>query len=228
MSDPLPPGYVRLTCGDPALDLVCLLGPEPPQLSGGVGGWSVVARPREVGMTVWEGSEPYTLSLSLMLDRFAEGRSIEAKLRQLTRVGRGDRESPPGTLRVRGLPLPDVRWFIETIDYGEPIRRTTDAARVRQPLVLQLREFVSPEFLRRRRKPFGKSSSKTTIIRAQEGDTAAKIAKRRRLKSWTVLRKLNKKVVKKANQKIKQGTKLRVPAVKPQKPSGKDKDDKKR
>src|SRR4051812_24965735 len=90
----IPWGHVRLSCGDPALRLVALLGPEAPTISAGLGGWTVIARPRDVGMTIWEGVEPYQLSLSLMLDGWTRRRSQEDGIRALTRVARGDRTSP--------------------------------------------------------------------------------------------------------------------------------------
>lgn len=209
----LPRGYVRLSCGDPALSLVALLGAEAPSLSGGFGGWEVIGRPRAVGMTIWDGVEPYQLTLSLMLDGYATGRSQESSLRALSRVARGDDESPPGVLGVEGIPLPAERWVIEGIDFGDPISRVEDGARIRQALTLTLREYVPPSYLTRRGSPSA-SSSKVVIVRAQKGDTPAKIAKRRRLKSWTVLRDLNRSIVTKANQKLKTGTKLRVPSSK--------------
>lgn len=210
----LPPGYVRLTCGDPSFVLVALLGEEAPTLTGGVGGWSVIARPRDVGMTVWEGIEPVALSLSLMLDGFAAGRSQEPALRGLLRVARGDRESPPGVIGIEGIPsLPSREWVIEGIDFGDPIRRVSDMHRTRQPLTLSLREFVRPDYLSRP-KSTSKTSSKSTILMAQRGDTAARIAKRRRLKSWTVLRKLNRGIIVKANQTIPAGTPILVPVTK--------------
>jgi hypothetical protein len=213
---PVAPGYVRLTCGDPAFALVTLLGEEAPQLSGGFGGWNVIGRPRDVGMTVWDGVEPYQLTLPLMLDAFADNRSQEGIIRRLTAVARGDRESPPGVLTVEGLPSlspPSRQWVIEGLDFGDPIRRVSDMHRTRQPLTLTLREYVGPEYLRRR-KTTSRTSSKSIIVIAGQGDTAAKIAKRRRLKSWTVLRKLNRGIILKANQKLKPGTPILVPVTK--------------
>jgi hypothetical protein len=206
-------GYVRLTCGDPAFVLVALLGEESPTVTGG-GGWSVIARPRDVGMTVWEGIEPCTLALSLMLDGFADRHSQEPALRGLFRVARGDRESPPGIVTVEGIPsLPAREWVIDSIDFGEAIRRVSDMHRTRQQLTLSLREYVRPEYLSRK-KPTSHTSSKSIVLIAQKGDTAAKIAKRRRLKSWTVLRNLNRGVILKANQTIPTGTPVLVPVTK--------------
>jgi hypothetical protein len=209
-----PPGYVRLACTDPSFALVALLGEESPAVSGGVGGWSVVARPRGVGMTVWEGVEPCQLTVSLMLDGYAAGRSQEPALRGLLAVARGDSESPPGILSILGIPsLPADEWIVEGIDFGDAIRRTSDMHRTRQQLTLTLREFVPPEYLSIK-KSTSKSSSKSIILTAVKGDTAAKIAKRRRLKSWTILRSMNPGIIVKANAAIKAGTPILVPMTK--------------
>jgi hypothetical protein len=139
----VPPGWVRLTCDDPAADLTLLLGPEPVRITGGLGGWAVTGRPRQVAMTTWEGTEPFQVQLSVMLDGHAAGRSVEPTLRKLVAVARGDDESPPGVLGVAGLPLPADDWVLEGVDFGDPILRR-DGSRVRQPLNLTLREYVPP------------------------------------------------------------------------------------
>lgn len=208
----IPPGYVRLTCGDPQFADVVLLGPEPYTVTGGLGGWEVIGRPRDVGMTIWDGVDPYGLSLSLMFDGWREGIKQERTIRALMRVARGDRESPPGVLRVEGIPIPAQLWVIEGIEFGDPIR-APHGYRWRQALTLNLREYIPPTYLRRRKSPQS-SSTKTIIVQAKHGDTPAKIAKRRRLKSWTVIRDLNRKTIKTANQALKPGQKVRVPSTK--------------
>jgi hypothetical protein len=229
----IPPGHVRLRCGDPAFALLALLGPDAPRISGGIGGWSVVERPHAVGMTLWGGVEPYQLELSLMLDGWAARQSQDAAVQGLLKVARGDNDSPPGVLAVEGIVIPASLWVIENIDFGDPILATggesvvsswarqgprhaaTPGARLRQPLALTLREYVPPTVLRRKRSAYG-SSTKYVVVRAIRGDTPAKLAKRRRLKSWTVIRDANRALKLKANTKLKVGQKLRVPATKPQ------------
>jgi hypothetical protein len=219
----IPRGYVRLSCGDPALEgLLVLLGPDAPRVTGGVGGWEAVARPRSVGMTIWDGIEPFAMDLSLMFDNYAafandpHTGSEEANLRALMRVARGDGESPPGVLLVEGLAmLPTDLWVINGMDYGDPIL-DYQGGRVRQPLTLNLMEYVPPTYLHKVPKASA-SSTKWIVIRARQGDTPAKIAKRRKLKGWTVIRDLNKSIpVRKANQSLAHGTRIRVPAPRAQ------------
>jgi hypothetical protein len=214
LSGPVPPGYVRVTCTDPAFVLVGLMADDLPNLSAGAGGWNLIERPREVSMTVWGGVEPFQFTLPLLLDGFASGRSQEPALRGLARVARGDRESPPGIVQLDGIPsLPAREWVIEGIDYGDYIRRTNDLHRTRAHVTLTLREYVPPEYVQRRRSVMA-SSSKVVIIQANTGDTLARIAKRRKIKSWTVLWDLNQALQRKANATLKKGTQVRVPSTK--------------
>ncbi len=214
LSGPVPPGYVRVTCTDPAFVMVGLMAEDLSNLTAGAGGWNLIERPREVSMTVWGGVEPFQMTLPLVLDGFASGRSQEPALRGLARVARGDRESPPGIVQLEGIPsLPTREWVIEGIDYGDYIRRTNDLHRTRVHVTLTLREYVPPEYVQRRRSPTA-SSSKVIIIKAGTGDTLAKIAKRRKIKSWTVLWDLNQNLQRKANATLKKGTQVRVPSTK--------------
>lgn len=204
------PGWVRLQCDDPPLDLTVLLGEGSPRLSNGVGGWEVTARPRQVGMTTWAGVEPFQLELPLMFDGWRAGTGQERRLRRLVRVARGDDESPPGVISIDGLILPADEWIIENIDYDEALRSPDSMKRLRQPLTLTLREFVPPKYLQLRKKALQGAKGKTRIIHARTGDTPAKIARRERC-TWKDVRELNAGIVRKANQTIPKGTKVRVP-----------------
>jgi hypothetical protein len=209
----VPSGYVRLACDDPALNLIVLLGEQPPRITGGVGGWDVTGRPRQVGMTTWQGVEPFELELALLFDGFTIDRSQESSLRRLMRVARGDDESPPGIVTLDGLPLlPADEWVIASLDYGEAILRTSDMRRLRQPVTITLREYVPPEYKQLRRRALQGSKGKTKIVTCKRGDTPAKVARRVHCK-WTQIRDLNRANVRKANQALKQGTKLRVPVA---------------
>jgi hypothetical protein len=191
----LPPNYVRVTCDDPKLNVVALLGEEPARLTGGFGGWEVSARPRQVGMTTWTGVEPLQLELSLLLDGWASATSQENAISDIVTCARGDDNSPPGI-----------------VELGDVIVDPASRERLRQALALTLREYVPPEYLQQRRRAVLGSKGKTRVVTARQGDTPAKIARRLHCK-WTDLRELNSTVVKKANQALKKGAKLRAPVV---------------
>jgi hypothetical protein len=216
------PGYVRLFCDDPPLDLTTLLGDTAPKITGGFGGWEVTGRPQQIGMTTWQGTDPLGLELSLMLDGFATNTSVEPPLRAILAVARGDDESPSGIVRLQGLPMPienraGLPWVIENIDFGDPILRPDDGHRIRQPLTLTLREFVPPTYLQLRKSALKGSKGKTKVITAKKGDTPAGLARRQRC-AWTEIRELNLTATRprppwKANTALPVGTKVRVPVA---------------
>ena len=223
--DPKPvPGRVRVTCSDPDLKLEGWLGPESPRISGGFGGWDVIERPRQVGMVVYNGSEPWELSFTMIWDgRLWSGPhmmphtpraiSVEARLRHLLAVVRGDNESHPGIVRVFGIPsLPARRWVIRDIQFGDAIRRYDDMHRVRIQIDFTLLQYVPPHFERLVKRPFGQDRGKTVVIRTKKHDTPHRVAKRSHCR-WTEIRRLNPGKVRTANQKLRVGTKLRVPAM---------------
>jgi hypothetical protein len=215
---PVPWGYVRLTCSDPGMDVVARLGANSPHYSAGFGGWEITARPRQVGMTTWQGTEPLAMELDLIFDGFGTGQdntgapthtSQEDALKALYAVARGDDESPPGIVYVNGIPTAVDEWVVEALDIGDAIL-DDDGSRVRQGITVTLREWVPPTFLQLRKGALAKSKGKTKVITVKKGDTPAIIARREHCK-WTDIRALNKRVVTKANQNLKDGSKLRVP-----------------
>jgi len=213
----VPAGYVRLTCDDPPLDLTALMGETTPHYTGGFGGWEITQRPRQVGMTIWQGTEPLSVELELILDGYSgqpapDYKSQEPTLRQLYAVARGDDESPPGVVRVQGVPLIVQRWVIESLELGDAILRQTDGSRVRQQVTLTLREYVPPSYLQLRKGALQGAKGKTKTITVKRGDTPASIARKQRCK-WTEIRSLNIGVVTKANQNLKDGSKIRVPVA---------------
>lgn len=210
-SSRVPPGYVRLTCDDPPLDVYALLGEGSPHYTGGFGGWEITARPRQKGMTIWQGTEPLALELPLMLDGFATQSSQEPVLGKLYAVARGDDESPPGVVRVQGIPLAASRWVIESLELGDAIL-SSSGERLRQALTLTLREYVPPSYLQLRRGALKGAKGKTKTVTVKKGDTPTSIARRQRCK-WTDLRDLNVGVITKANQNLKDGSKVRVPVA---------------
>jgi hypothetical protein len=235
------PGWVKLYCANPYMSMICLLGPDTPKITAGGGGWEVTPRPRQIGMTTWNGVEPYQYQFSILLDGGTLGfkerasldkgygihnwKSQEPAMRSLMAVWRGDGDSRPGIVVVEGLPdVPVRRWVIEDLDIADDAeRRDSDMDRVRVVVTLTLREYQPPTYKKLMRHalqgPVGPRGlgGKTVVIKVKGGrgwdDTPAKIAKRRGCK-WTDIRKLNPSKVKKANQKLKNGTKLRVPVMK--------------
>jgi hypothetical protein len=218
------PGRVRITCGDPDLRIDGWLGPDSPKYTGGFGGWNITPRPRQVGMVTFDGIEPITLEFQMLWDGIVgPGRhrrprehpeSVEPYLRDLLAVVRGDSESEPGIIRIEGIPsLPAKRWVITNIEFGDAIRRVSDMHRTRLMMTFSVLEYRPPHYKRLRRRAFGKDLGKTVTHTVRSGETPHIIARRRHC-SWTDIRRLNQSIVRSANQKLKRGTRLRVPARK--------------
>src|SRR5690606_10220798 len=86
----------------------------------------------------------------------SEGRSVEDECRTLEKMAGLDRGDPePPLLIVEGILPHDYsrasgnRWVIETIEWGDAIRRMSNGQRVRQELVLTLMEHTGDDVLAR-------------------------------------------------------------------------------
>lgn len=212
-----PVGYVELRSERGDLHLVARLGEDSPELSGGVGGWEAVNRPGRRPLTVWRGvTEPLKIDIPLLLDDFAADGSVESPCRVLERMGGLDRNDPePPTLVVEGaLPHDESRaksnrWVIDSLEWGDSLRRSSDGHRTRQAVKVTLMLFVEADKLTGLKKAPKRGGR---FVRARAGDTFEKIAKRElgsgRL--GTKLARLNGK--RSADTKIKTGTQVKLPS----------------
>lgn len=204
---------VQLRCGNPALNLVVYLGPDPPTISGGFGGWEVTQRPRAVGMTTWAGVPPFELTLNVLLGWQRMDHVVETEIQQLIDVARGTTNHVPGVVRIDGIPsLPAASWVINNLDFGDVIR-DRQMQRVRQLVTITFLEYMPPQYETLRKGALKKPRPKTVKYTVKKGDTPIKIAKHRRCK-WTDIRAVNKKgLIKKANQNLKDGSRINVPVM---------------
>jgi hypothetical protein len=221
----VPPGYVGIECANPPLRLMCALGEQPPALSEGLGGWETTDRPQQTAMTTWKGNAPFSLSLNVMLDGWAQSTSVEADIDALYDVARG-RESQPGCVQLRGIPhLPADDWVIAGIEAGDAvIRRASDNLRVRQDLTLSLLEFCPPDWESVKKTALQGARARTHLVTVKHspskgdprsrGETPAQMARRLKIK-WTDIRALNPKTVRGANTPLVAGAKVRVPLPSP-------------
>jgi hypothetical protein len=193
-----------------------LLGPDGAKITDGIGGWETVDRPRQTAMTIWHGNPPYQLELNVIFDGHPTY-SQEPAIRELLAAGRGDEESEPSTWTIDGIPWdPADEWILNAAEPGDlTIRRTNDFSRVRQSYTLTFLEYVDPTYAKIRGKAL-QGLGPSTLYRVKKGDTPASIARKRRI-SWTVLRQLNptgSHKITSANQKLKEGWRIRVPVLK--------------
>lgn len=159
------PTRVTLTPTSPKRDdeiRLDLVGDD--RLTGGVGAWSTVARPRRRAAVEWTGTSGFTYVLPLLLDGLevsvGRDRSVEADIRKLLTWASQPTKSTgqPVVLRATG-PLrtpPTVRWVITDLAWGGQIRRD-DGRRVQQYVTITLTEHTAA---RVRRSPAKKSRDK--------------------------------------------------------------------
>jgi hypothetical protein len=181
--------YVELRAPDnPKIGrMKVLLAEGSPTLSGGIGGWEAVPRPGRRPLTVWRGpQEPLRLTLPIIFDRLAEGRNggqVEDDIRLLEKMAGLDAGDPePPKLIVEGELPHDYsrargnRWVIESITWGEAIRRPGDGKRVRQIAEVVLMLYTADDRLERIDSP--SRPGRYRYVRARRGDTFARIAAR--------------------------------------------------
>lgn len=209
-------GNVRLHCLNPPLSETIRMGPDPPVLSGGVGGWETTQRPRGVSMTTWGGVDPFELTVNLLLGGahlLDDAPSQEHRIQQIINVARGTRNHIPGIVYIDGIPgLPADKWVITGLDWGDVVRRRGDMHRIRQMLTITFTEYQAPEYELLKKGALRKAKPKTVVYTVKKGDTPAKIAKHRR-GDWKDIRAVNRKgVIKKANQQPRKGTPFHVGA----------------
>jgi hypothetical protein len=206
--------------------LTAQLGNGAPAISGG-GGWSVVSREKQVGMTEWTGYDPYTMDIPIVFDGFVDDTSVEANINSLywlMRTPVGSRHEP-AVLTISGpVPHTNLRWVINNIapsTTADDEIRNDQGQRVRFTAVVTLIEHVPGNVLVSHKKSPAKhhkaskgrkgttSSTRTYIVR--RGDTLGSIAARLLHSSskWHDIAKANG--IRDPNS-IKVGQKLKIPA----------------
>lgn len=227
----VPLDSVQITAPDrDDLDVLLVkIGPGDVTLSGGMGGWEAVARPERRPLTVWRGpGDPLTLALPLLFDGWASadpahngGYSVEAPIRLLERMAGLDKGDPePPQLVLEGSLPHDAsqtgkrpnRWVIDSIEWGEVIRRPSDGVRVRQACMVTFLLFADDDRLERIRRP--SPHGRVRYVKAHKGDTWEKIAARElKLKrAGNRLARLNGH--RDGSGKVKAGTRVRLPSAK--------------
>lgn len=142
-------GRVRLTPvtpAGPALQ-VDLLGQA--SVSGGVGGWTDLARPLRTTAAEWVGTPTLTQTLTVLLDGMPSlGRpvavSIEPRAAALLALGVATKETgrPPVLTLAGPLYFTDRRWVVDDLSWGTEIRNDT-GERVQQDVTITLREWIA-------------------------------------------------------------------------------------
>lgn len=128
-------------------------------ITGGVGGWESLDRPRNRPATAWVGTPAKVIELPLLLDgREAGGpgvdQVIEGSCRRLERWGLPTQKTgEPDVLSVTGLVRVDTatRWVIQDLAWG-PYVIDDSGQRVAQAVVVTLLEYARAELVASRAK----------------------------------------------------------------------------
>jgi nucleoid-associated protein YgaU len=162
-------GWVQVSSSDPPLSVLARLSEDQPIVTQGYGGWEEVARPRRKPLTSWIGSPGWHMNLGLMLDRWAQGRSVEDQIATLEQMGKptaSDGNPPRLTITAPGSAVQGEgrTWVIDTITWGEALMGP-DGNRRRQVAVLALIEYQADVHL----KPPPAKNRQTKAQQARKG-----------------------------------------------------------
>jgi nucleoid-associated protein YgaU len=191
--------------------------------------FEVIERPQRVGFVNWKGHQPLTMTIPLLFEgrvfsdsKHREGRSIEDLIQGLEALagrGPGQGGQPPvlkitvkggyGSLVPHNFNGENVPWVINSIEWGDNIRRASSGHRVRQQAVIEVIQYVkvkSPADLSvSKRNRIGNRNVKAYTVK--KGDTLISISHRvyGTADRWPEIGKLNgitdpRKVYPKANK----------------------------
>lgn len=142
-----PTGWVRISSSDPPVSITARLADTRPNVDAGYGGWTEVARPRRRPLSIWTGSPGLRLTLPILLDRFADGVSIErqiSRIEQLSLPTAADGSPPRLRIVAPGgaVPHQDRVWVVDSLTWGDGIMNAA-GDRTRQQVTLALLEYIA-------------------------------------------------------------------------------------
>lgn len=119
-------------------------------VSGGIGGWEQLPRPRRTAALAWVGTPGLTWVLPVLLDGFDTGRSVESDCERLTSWGLPGNDDTPPILVVdapAGRAPADSRWVLDSIEWGEQARNAA-GDRIQQYATLTFLEYIPGQVLK--------------------------------------------------------------------------------
>lgn len=182
---------VRTVGFKPQTEINCYLGDTAPKVIDGYGGWTVIARNRNRGLTEWTGNNPVAIEITFLMDDWAAQKSVEQDMRDLERmagIDLGMREPPKVHWDANAMhdnhEASQLLWVIEDLTWDTNMSRNRDGETVRASGTMTLREFVGDVFI------IG-AAEKTYKVR--KGDTLMSIAKKKLGKAsrWKEIKNLN-------------------------------------
>ena|SRR5215831_2753122 len=188
--------------------VMVMRGESPPQITGGGAKWNTIERPRRTSMVQWTGNDPYTMDVSIMIDGWADNRSVENDVARINQMFHSPADlSPPRPIAIDGaVPVKGARWIITGIDWGDRTIWVPDQKgkgyRQRQDAVLHLLQFI-PETVLNKLQPT--TGLKIHTVKAKE--TVRTIARKHGVTTHDIKKANNIRDVK----VVKPGQKIKVP-----------------
>lgn len=137
-------------------------------VTGGVGGWEQLARPRRTAAVAWVGTPAMQWQIPLVLDGFDANRSVERDCSRLEGWGKPVKGDPPPVLLVEtdeGRGPANSKWVLDSIDWGDQARNGS-GERIQQYLTITLLEYVPGQILKG---PAAKSRDKRNKGKGDKG-----------------------------------------------------------
>src|SRR5262245_22666969 len=105
---------IRARDREVAIDIRVPMGNGPATITGGLGGYEVVERHDNVGVTDWSKQQPITQDVPLLLNGYEAGRSVEREWNTIKRLGlRSSADRRPPVFTVEGpIEFPHKRWVL--------------------------------------------------------------------------------------------------------------------
>lgn len=130
-----------------------LLDGSPIQVTTGYGGWTVTNRNRRVGLTIWEGREPFRMTVPVLFDGWRTSESQEMAISRLSRMALPPSEQvEPPVIKIAGAAVPNpgpTNWVIESLAWGANVIWDSAAngvtARLRQDCVITVIQYVDED-----------------------------------------------------------------------------------
>jgi len=183
-------------------------GEDPPKITGGGARWETVEHPRRTSMVQWMGNDPYSMDLSIMIDGWADGISVENDVAKINQMFHSPADlAPPRPIVIEGaVPVKGARWIIQGIDWGDRTIWQPDQKgkgfRTRQDCVLHLLQLI-PETVLKTLNP----TTGLKIHTVKKGETGRNIARKHGVSTHAIKKANNKRDLK----TIKAGDKLKIP-----------------
>lgn len=168
---------LRILCEDPKVDIKLEMGDGPATPTAGAAAWETVALENGTAITTRSSSSPFQQDVPVLLDGYAERRSVQRQLDALLSLGGED----AAVFKVFGpIHRPGIRYVLGgEPEFGETIR-DNDGTLLRQRLTLKLMQYVpgrGPRVRKRRgrRGKRGLGNARALTYTVSQRETLARI-----------------------------------------------------